>query len=68
MRSSDGISGHSGRRSKASSTVSPTRISAWPIRPSSVATRPSSSPSNTALTKSSSAPVSSVTIQGATVV
>ena len=37
-RSSDGIDGHPGRRSKASTTVSPTRISPWPMVPSSTAT------------------------------
>nr|WP_239169277.1 hypothetical protein [Actinoplanes deccanensis] len=67
-RTSAGVAGHPARRSKASRTVSPTLISACPMLPSSSGTRPSSTPPNTADTKSSRAPVSSVTIHGATVV
>lgn len=62
------MTGQSALRSKASTTVSPTRISPCPIAPPSVTTRPSSSPPNAAATKSRKAPVSSVTTQGATVV
>ncbi len=64
----EGVTGQSGRRLKASTTVSPTRISPWPMLPSATATRAISSPSNAAVMKSSSAPVSSVTTHGATLV
>jgi hypothetical protein len=67
-RSSEGITGRSGRRSKAGTTVSPTRISPWPMVPSSTGTRAGSSPPNAAVMQSSRAPVSSVTTHGATLV
>ena len=62
-----GMTGQSACRSKASTTVLPTRISPCPIKPSSVFTRASSSPPNALVTKSRNAPVSSVTTHGATV-